>query len=489
MKKLYRRLAATFALSTCFLALLFGVSLYGRGMTESGHALRQLLDSAAANLKAAGDDQDERLELLKEELLARARVVEYIVARDYGALEANDGLSVLRELMDVACIRVLDENGSVLMQSGGGGEVSAPEASGGAYAEPGADGRPSAVYAVALSTHGPFAAVRVDADVARLGLLTRGELVRATVRAATTEYETSLVAVDAGTGEVLAMSENNSQQFDVAGAASPDELARLIGGAEGKAAVWTVNGALQHAAVLRAGNVYLVAFSPVSRILKSMTRTVFETLTGIGVIGLLTFLLVHYHIRRMERELLCAQTEAQFDKLTGLYNRSGFERRAEEFLAQAQPRGVLVLFDLDNFKRVNDAEGHPEGDRVLRAFADCLTVSFRKSDCIGRLGGDEFIVLIPNAIPACILREKLDAVLANAREALRPYREKYDASASAGAAPADGSVHSYAEWYRRADEALYIAKSLGKDRHYVNGSPREKGDRTEHTAHDGSGGA
>ena len=59
--------------------------------------------------------------------------------------------------------------------------------------------------------------------------------------------------------------------------------------------------------------------------------------------------------------------EAEHDRLTGLYNRNGFERRAEEFLEKERPGGALLLLDLDNFKQINDREGHPEGDRCSRS--------------------------------------------------------------------------------------------------------------------------
>ena len=94
---------------------------------------------------------------------------------------------------------------------------------------------------------------------------------------------------------------------------------------------------------------------------------------------------------RMEDQLNEARSEAEYDRLTGLYNRTGFERRAETFLGEENRKGAMVLLDLDNFKRVNDSEGHPAGDEILREFAGCLSAAFRSEDVIGRLGGDEFV--------------------------------------------------------------------------------------------------
>lgn len=142
--------------------------------------------------------------------------------------------------------------------------------------------------------------------------------------------------------------------------------------------------------------------------------------------------------------------------------------RMEKFLEKDEKAGILILFDLDNFKQVNDSEGHPEGDRILVRFAECLNESFRKSDYIGRLGGDEFIVLITNYISPKILEAKFQTLLENVRNALGSYYEKYQVSVSIGAVPVDGDIKSYDGLYRCADTALYIAKYLGKDQYYIN---------------------
>lgn len=118
----------------------------------------------------------------------------------------------------------------------------------------------------------------------------------------------------------------------------------------------------------------------------------------------ITILLVRHHVQKYKDRLDRARTEAERDRLTGLYNRNGFERRAEEFLEADSPGGALLLLDLDDFKQINDREGHPEGDRVLQIFAQCLADSFRKEDLIWRLGGDEFAVLLGNPVPEPAVR-------------------------------------------------------------------------------------
>lgn len=93
---------------------------------------------------------------------------------------------------------------------------------------------------------------------------------------------------------------------------------------------------------------------------------------------------------------------ATLDELTGLTNRRGFEALARHSLGMCrrlQRPAVLLFFDLDGFKRINDDHGHAEGDRALQTFARLLRSTFRESDVVARLGGDEFAVLLTNATP------------------------------------------------------------------------------------------
>lgn len=193
--------------------------------------------------------------------------------------------------------------------------------------------------------------------------------------------------------------------------------------------------------------------------------------TILAVIALnvgITILLVRHHIQKYKERLDRARTEAERDRLTGLYNRNGFERRAEEFLEKDPPGGALLLLDLDNFKQINDREGHPEGDRVLQIFAQCLSDSFRKEDLIGRLGGDEFAVLLRNPVPEPVLADKIAGLRREIRSRLSGRYGNGQISASIGAVPLDGRARDYRRLYRCADAALYISKYRGKDRFYIN---------------------
>jgi diguanylate cyclase len=167
-------------------------------------------------------------------------------------------------------------------------------------------------------------------------------------------------------------------------------------------------------------------------------------------------------------ERLIAETErlATTDELTGVLNRRAFMSRAGEELARygRTPRPVAVaLLDLDRFKRINDTCGHAAGDRVLRHAAELLRGTLRRQDIVGRIGGEEFAVVFP------------DTELAMAHLALQHVRAAFQAAPvpdlpgstvtfSAGLAMVTAGDASIQGPLSRADQALYAAKSEGRDR-------------------------
>ena len=509
MRKLYQRLALVLGMSAVMTVLIFTVSLYGRSRAENIHYLRQLLDGVEENLSHNSEDYRERLELLEEDYLKRARAAEYILSSGPG-LVSEEELQIIKELMEVRAVTVIGNSGEILMST---------------EDRTGDESEESVFHVTVKAQSDRFAAVRVDADPGRLGLMDWEDLMRSTLRQATTEHRTGILAVDPETGEIIGFTRNNAQDFELAGIDTASEFLELLESmADRRAAVLRVNEVYQRVLVRETEGYYLVAFSALDTVFADMTWSFWEGLIGIGAVSTAAILLVRYYLKkylfrhfetvkedisrvlagaagsgaadagipevqafvaaiselekgyldqaegmhRMEDELSRARTEAERDKLTGLYNRRGMEKRVEIFLKQETPAGTFVLFDLDNFKRVNDSEGHPEGDRVLERFAACLRECFRKGDSLGRLGGDEFAALISGPVPDERLEEIFCAVMSGVREKLRTYYKKYGVSVSIGAVPVDGTVRSYKGLYKCADTALYIAKYLGKDRCYIN---------------------
>ena len=164
---------------------------------------------------------------------------------------------------------------------------------------------------------------------------------------------------------------------------------------------------------------------------------------------------------RLENELT---HQALHDSLTGLANRGLFLDRLEHAMDCANRSGArvgILSVDIDNFKAVNDSLGHPAGDAVLVAVADRLRSCLRGSDTPARFGGDEFAVLLSETQEdAAAVAERIVAAL---HQPVVVAGQEVIVKASVGTATGDATVDA-AGLLRRADLALYVAKSEGKDR-------------------------
>ena len=157
------------------------------------------------------------------------------------------------------------------------------------------------------------------------------------------------------------------------------------------------------------------------------------------------------------------RTGAVLDPLTGLFNRSALQQRFAEVAHQAAITGApvgLVVGDLDRFKEINDTHGHTRGDDVLRDAAYAMRKALRSFDFLYRLGGEEFVVILPGAS-----QEEARAVAERLRHAIAMARPGgLDISISLGVASATGAHVTYAGLFHAADTALYEAKQTGRDR-------------------------
>ena len=159
---------------------------------------------------------------------------------------------------------------------------------------------------------------------------------------------------------------------------------------------------------------------------------------------------------------------AATDPLTGVRNRRSFMAVSEEEFVRARrfehPMAVLAL-DIDHFKRVNDTWGHPAGDRVIRAVVDACRLCLREFDIIGRLGGEEFTALLPEADALSAMRaaERLHEAVGDVVVTLE-CGAVIQVTVSIGVAALTGDHRSLAELLSHADQALYAAKQAGRNR-------------------------
>ncbi len=178
---------------------------------------------------------------------------------------------------------------------------------------------------------------------------------------------------------------------------------------------------------------------------------------------------------------------SETDSLTGLYNRASSEALIKECLHRRRGGDshghTLMIIDIDNFKEVNDSIGHMYGDAVLTQLSDSLKDIFRSDDVIGRLGGDEFFVLVKNCHEDSVIGEKADEVCNAFRKTFVEVGTPVNISASIGISKAPLHGDDFESLYRCADTALYTVKAGGKDGYAIYkkdmGKPQYASKRTE----------
>lgn len=185
-----------------------------------------------------------------------------------------------------------------------------------------------------------------------------------------------------------------------------------------------------------------------------------DVMVSVGVVAAV----VHALSERNRKLVARLAEEARVDKLTGVLNRRGFEEQAARELERARREGYslgAVSFDIDYFKQVNDEWGHEAGDRVLERLGRVLHAESRALDVVARLGGEEFVALLPRANPV-----QAEAYAERVRYAFGDHDDVSQVTVSAGVT-ADVAPDSIEALLQVADSALYAAKRAGRDRAVV----------------------
>jgi diguanylate cyclase (GGDEF)-like protein len=184
-----------------------------------------------------------------------------------------------------------------------------------------------------------------------------------------------------------------------------------------------------------------------------LNEVAYLAVVGVAIAGL-------SQLRHTQGEL---ELLATHDPLTNVLNARSFARELAQELSRNRRYGrplALIYLDLDDFKRVNDAHGHATGDAVLRLVADAMRAAVRAADVVGRLGGDEFGVLMPETDPV-VAHAAASRLVAGIRTV---FRGTPSVTASIGVVAVAGTEAGSDELIRKADQAMYEAKRAGKDR-------------------------
>ena len=219
---------------------------------------------------------------------------------------------------------------------------------------------------------------------------------------------------------------------------------------------------------------YVICSIPTDIILKEKNEmSLFIFMVG-AIAAVLAMLLCAVVSLRMtapvKQAVALLDTKANNDQLTGILNKQSFTDSSERLLnsAPAYEQHALILLDLDNFKGINDTLGHTYGDKVLSKTGSILRAEFSNEDFVGRVGGDEFCILV-NSTPADdmdyrdFIKEKCKSLCMTFNDNYTGEDGSYKVSASIGVAIFQHDGETFEELYDSADKALYRSKKTGKD--------------------------
>ncbi|MBI4776572.1 MAG: diguanylate cyclase [Deltaproteobacteria bacterium] len=170
--------------------------------------------------------------------------------------------------------------------------------------------------------------------------------------------------------------------------------------------------------------------------------------------------------KKAEEEAKLFKLRSMVDPLTKAFNRGAIDKMLETLMAQDNASAVMMIFDIDHFKRINDTHGHKTGDRVLQKVVEIARSSIRKDDFLGRLGGDEFLILfkdMPEEKARKLGREIVAAVGSKPFKLHKDADTYVEVSLSLGLASLK-AADTAASFFERADQALYRAKTGGRNR-------------------------
>ena len=183
-------------------------------------------------------------------------------------------------------------------------------------------------------------------------------------------------------------------------------------------------------------------------------ETLLATFLGLIVLSLMIYLA---HSNSRENKYLIHLSE--IDPLTSVFNKETTQKLIDQKLKNHEHFCFLIL-DVDDFKSVNDNYGHAVGDKVLKNLSDLFKNHFRQTDIVGRIGGDEFIILIEDEV---IAESRIQSLLKKVNELKIEELQDFKLSISVGMAFAPSNGTTFMELYRHADHALYQTKRTGKN--------------------------
>lgn len=201
------------------------------------------------------------------------------------------------------------------------------------------------------------------------------------------------------------------------------------------------------------------------RMEKTLHERQYENMILLMTLGLVMLAILGTWLIRTIGKMDAFRLSAQVDALTQVSNRAHFTTCAQQAFKDTRQTVSLVLFDMDYFKQVNDTYGHATGDWVLKTVCDTVKAHLRKTDLIGRLGGEEFALCLSGFTPEEVLTLAERCRVAILATDTRPSGFEFAIASSFGIATrAVGQNDSYKDLLAAADKALYVSKNTGRNR-------------------------
>ncbi|MEG2549388.1 MAG: EAL domain-containing protein [Erysipelotrichaceae bacterium] len=170
----------------------------------------------------------------------------------------------------------------------------------------------------------------------------------------------------------------------------------------------------------------------------------------------------NHRFKEMVKEYNTMSKKVKMDLMTGLMNRASVEKMMEQRLLDTSKEYVMIMLDIDNFKKINDTYGHSYGDKVIGVVAAKLSSMFRKDDIVARMGGDEFAVFFEKTQNIEFIKSKISK-FRNQLVGVRIDDIDSEITCSLGIAISSMEINTFEKLYKNADLALYHAKSGGRD--------------------------
>lgn len=194
------------------------------------------------------------------------------------------------------------------------------------------------------------------------------------------------------------------------------------------------------------------------------SKKLIESLTIVLLVFFGIVFMINYLIRNSYAEQKKDwEDKASTDPLTDLTNKVITEKLIRKYIEEnPNQQCMMFVMDVDNFKKVNDTMGHAFGDQILKSLAVRLRSTFRMSDVVGRIGGDEFMIFLKNIKSDPLIQQEADRLMRVMDDITAGEYVRYRATVSIGCAVYPRDAKTYEDLYRAADTALYRAKKKGK---------------------------